>query len=277
MNVMDRLTLLNAYLSPSRDFPFPAPKVLSGIVKPPCTTIGPRYVEELTECPDYVMVRVKGVRHPLAWPTELPLFDLYKVVTEAFYERDWHFYEVPETTVRPGDSVLDCGAAEGIFSLRVVDRAASVTAFEPLPLFVQSMRRTFADSPHVTVRPEALGSKPGSGRLSGGSLYGRLSDDGDGIEVPVNTIDAWADESGARVDFIKGDLESHELEVLRGGVRTIERCRPRIAITVYHPGNAWRELLDLVRSVAPGYRHRLKGLSFNGGHSRPVMLHLWHP
>lgn len=278
MGALARLDLVRGYVSASRDFSISTGDVLSGLLKPPCGVIGSRYVEDVTADGEHLVVRLRGARLPLYWPRSLPLFDLHKVVTEAFYERDWHYYEAPETTVGAGDSVLDCGAAEGVFSLRVADRAAAVTAFEPLPLFARSLRRTFAASPTVAVREEALGAAPGRGRLSGDSLYGRLdAGGGEGVEVAISSIDRWAEAGGGRVDFIKADVESDELDVLRGAVHAIAEYRPRLAITVYHPGNAWRDMLALLRSVAPGYRHRVKGLSFNGSRSRPVMLHAWHP
>jgi len=280
MGILDRLALVRGYLSSSRDFPMTSDDLLFGLLKQPCGAIAPRYVLDTRGAGEHLVVRLRGIETPLYWPRCLPLFDLHKVVTEACYERDWHFYEVPETAVRAGDSVLDCGAAEGLFSLRVLDRAGTVTAFEPLPLFARSMRRTFAESPTVTVRQEALGAAPGRGRLRGDSLYGQLDDGGDdghGVEVAISSIDRWAADSGRRVDYIKADVESREIDVLRGAVHAIAEYRPRVAITVYHPGNVWTDMLGLLRSVAPGYRYRVKGLSYGGSRSRPVMLHAWHP
>ena len=275
MGLSTRLQLLRAYLSRERDFPLALTDLLGGMVKPPCTTIGPRYVKSIGEDGDYYVVKIRDLAAPLYWPRSLPLFDLYKVVTESFYPADWHFYEVPETQVAPGDGVLDCGAAEGIFALRVLERAGRIAVFEPLPLFGASLRRQFAAYPKVSVVSSALGSAPGTAFLDGGSLYGVISEQSGGIEVPITTIDSWAEQNDFKVDFIKGDLEAFEFAVLRGAAETIRRYQPKIAFTVYHPGNNWREMLDFVRSLVPGYRYRVKGLSYNAAQARPVMLHLW--
>ena len=272
--ILSRTALIQAYFDRRRDFSFSFPRVISGIAKPPCTQIGPKHINRIEESEDFLVVYIKSVEDPLYWPKALPLYDLYKVVTECFYEDDWHFYEVPETTVTPGDTVIDCGAAEGIFSLRVLSRAGRIILFEPLPTFTPSLTKTFANHPNVTIIAKALGSTPGTASFSGTSLYGQISDDGD-MTIEVTTIDEWSRSEHAQVDFIKGDLESFELEVLKGARETILAYKPKIALTVYHPGNNWHQMVDLVHKVVPEYAYRVKGLSFNDRVARPVMLHMW--
>jgi FkbM family methyltransferase len=274
-----RLGLLQAFFSSRRDFPFMWLDVLKGVVKPPCTQIGPKFIEQICEDGDYLSVKIRSVSARLFWPRCLPLFDLYKVITECFYEGDSHFYEAPQTRVAPNDVVLDCGAAEGIFSLRVLERARHIVAFEPLPLFIRSMQKTFAQyASKVSIQPYALSDVEGNAFLSGTSLYGTVVKDtaGDNIPIQITTIDKWSEQSGLKVDFIKGDLESFEYKVLRGGAETIRRDKPKIAITVYHSGNEWREMLSFCRSMVPEYSYRIKGISYDDQQKpRPVMMHLW--
>ena len=274
MKVFNRLGLISGYFSGSRDFPVSAAEVLGGVAKAPCTRRGPGFIEAITDLPGYHVVKLRSVETPLYWPRALPMYDLYKVVTECFCEDDWHFYEVPQTRVLPGDVVLDCGAAEGSFSLRVLGRAARIVAFEPLPLFAASLERTFAHHREVTVVPQALGATRGEGFLSGQSLYGTVTADG-GIPIRITTIDDYVNEAQIRVDFIKADVESFEFELLKGAANTIRAYQPKIAITTYHPGNEWRQICQLLRSLVPEYSYRLKGVSYNARRARPVMLHLW--
>jgi FkbM family methyltransferase len=274
--IFNRLGLVRGYLSGVRDFPVSAGDVLKGIAKLPCTRRGPAFVETVADLPEYRVVKVRGVGTPLYWPRALPLYDLYKVVTECFCEDDWHFYEVPQTKVLPGDVVLDCGAAEGIFSLRVLARAGRIIAFEPLPLFVSSLKKTFARQAKVTVVPRALASTPGEGFLSGQSLYATLSRRGEGsMPIRITTIDDYVGQAGIRVDFIKADVESFEFEMLKGAEDTIRRYKPKIAVTTYHPGNDWRQICQFLHSLVPEYSYRIKGISYNARQARPVMIHLW--
>jgi FkbM family methyltransferase len=276
--VSQRLGLLQAFFSSKRDFQLAWIDVLKDIVKPSCMQIGPKFIEQIDEDGEYLSVKIRSVPTRLFWPKSLPLFDLYKVVTECFYEDDSHFYEVPETRVVPNDVVLDCGAAEGIFTLRVLEGAQRIIAFEPLPLFIKSMQKTFAQhASKVSIMPYALSDVEGNAFLSGTSLYGTVVKDiaKDNIPIQITTIDKWSEQSGLRVGFIKGDLESFEYSVLRGGAETIRRDKPKIALTVYHSGNNWREILNFCRSLVPEYAYRIKGLSYNQKYPRPVMIHLW--
>ena len=271
----NRTDLLKGYFAAEKDFSIGFAETLArGVLKLPCNFIGPRYVSRIEEAGEYQEVYLKGIDRPLFWPKKLGLYDLYKAATDCLYEDDWHHYEVPETTVQPGDVVLDCGAAEGIFALSVLDRAGKVAIFEPSPDFAGSLQRTFGAASNAVVVPAALGSSEKQAFLSGNSLYGFVGADG-GIPITVTTIDAWSAREQTRVDFIKGDLESYEFEVLKGARTTIQRDRPKIAFTVYHPGNNWKEMRDFLRELVPQYQFRIKGLSYNSGYPRPVMLHAW--
>jgi len=142
-------------------------------------------------------------------------------------------------------------------------------------MFVASLRRTFAHCPDVTIEPAAVGSSVGEARLSGGSLYGAITTGTAGAPIHITTIDTWAEAAHSRVDFIKADVEAFEMEALLGAAETIRAYRPRLAITVYHEGNNWREIRDFLRSLVPEYKTRVKGLSYFGAVARPVMIHAW--
>jgi FkbM family methyltransferase len=271
-----RLSLLKAFFSPRRNFPMQLRDLLmQGVFKRTSASFAPHLIESVSREGDHLLIKLCGVATPLYWPRTLPLNDLYHVLTECFDLHNWHFYEVPETQVMPGSVVLDCGAAEGAFAVRVLERAKRVILFEPQPLFVTSLRRTFQGIVKADVIPDALGSVAGEAQLVGDSIYGQVTRDAHGISVRVTTIDVWVAETGLQVDYIKGDLESHELDVLKGARQTIEQYQPKMALTVYHPGNEWSQILGYVRSLVPTYRYRIKGLSYLGNKPRPVMIHLW--
>ena len=51
------------------------------------------------------------------------------------------------------------------------------------------------------------------------------------IKVQQRMLDEYNFEN---VDYIKVDVEGHELDVLQGGVKTIKRCKPLIVIEQNH-------------------------------------------
>lgn len=269
-----RVRLARAYLAPGRDFELAPREVIDQMFRPPHIRQGQSYVESVAYEDGYAIVTFKGIKERLYWSRELPLIDLYRVAAECFDPTDWHYYEIPETQVRWGDTVLDCGAAEGIFALSVLERAGRIALFEPSRTFAQSLGATFADCPQVKVVPKGVGAEETEVRFSERSIYGQFRQDGEGVLTPITTIDAWAAENGGRVDYIKADVEGFEFDLVRGAAETIRRDCPTMALAVYHKQNNWRTMLEFVRALEPGYRHRVKGLSYKDG-IRPVMLHLW--
>ncbi len=278
MSLIRRLDLCRAYLSRHRDFDCALADLTGKLFRPTCAVLAKSFISEIADTGEHRRVAFRGLAEPLYWPKEIPLHNLYMVTVESSDERDWHYYEAPETRVERGDVVLDCGAAEGLFSLRVMRRAQCIVV-EPSPVFVASLKETFRGRDGVRIVPQALGSREGFAYLSRGTLDSVLAGaeaTAGAVEVRMTTIDRLVAERGlARVDYIKGDLESFELEVLKGAERTIREHMPKIAMTTYHPGNDWKEMRDYVLGLAPGYSWRVKGLSWSNEGPKPVMIHFW--
>jgi FkbM family methyltransferase len=241
------------------------------LCSPGCERKAQRRIRETRPAGDFLEVWLDGAVTPLYWPARLDPYGLHMVVAETMDPVDWHFYEVPETRVRPGDTVVDCGAAEGLFSLVASRVAGRVYAIEPSPTWIAALRQTFRDAPAVSVLECALGSERGMAQLSAGVLDSRLTDGGAGEPVTVETVDALFHDRGLRVDYLKADLEGHELEMLRGARETIRSCRPRVAITTYHMRDHALAIADLLREIVPTYRIRVKGIEPTWG--APMMLH----
>jgi FkbM family methyltransferase len=202
------------------------------------------------------------------------------VISESLYENNWHYYEVPETQVKLGDVVLDCGAAEGLFSLKILEHAQCIV-IEPSPMFIGSLTKTFNDQDNVRIIPYALSSQTGQAYLCPGTLNAVLTNVQDtppegSVIVNTTTIDQLVGDLGlTKVDYIKGDLESFEFEALQGAAKTIRNHKPKIAFTTYHQGNNWKAIRDLVLSLVPNYAWRVKGLSYLEKSPKPVMIHFW--
>jgi len=67
------------------------------------------------------------------------------------------------------------------------------------------------------------------------------------------------------VTFIKMDIEGAELEALRGAERIIKRCRPKLAICVYHKAKDYVEIPTYLRSIVPDYKMWLRTYKTTGG------------
>ena len=168
--------------------------------------------------------------------------------------------EIYRALVRPGDVVFDIGANFGWYTgllARQVGAAGKVHAFEPLPTVAALTRETVAMNglnDAVELANEGVGSVSGTftvytftklphGHASAADL-GRA--DAVPHECRITTLDAYvAAREIARIDFVKVDVEGHELEVFKGATRTL--CAPEAPIVSFEIN---RRCLDS-RGIAP--------------------------
>lgn len=134
--------------------------------------------------------------------------------------------------VKPGMVCLDVGANSGYFTMLLADLTGAlghVRAYEPQYPLVKEIRRSAAINGYsqVSVVGAAVGDAPAPaahlrliGEMSGSASLNRLPGFTAQIEVPLVTIDLdWDDASP--VDFVKIDVQGHELKVLAGMQKTI--------------------------------------------------------
>lgn len=150
--------------------------------------------------------------------------------------------------VGPGMTVLDVGANVGWYTALFagwVGPTGAVHAFEPLPRLAAFCRENVALNQtlaQIRVNEFALGSTVGDFTVytfdglsdAHASATTLDRDDATPHRCRVTTLDRYLSESGCRhVDFIKCDVEGHELEVFRGGKALLERGEaPPIAFEV---------------------------------------------
>ena len=166
---------------------------------------------------------------------------------DAFHRRarldDLHMRVLVSATLGPADGAIDIGAHAGTF-LDIVLAAAPAgrhIAFEPLP---EQARRLQADYPGVDVHEVALSDgtghaqflhvreNPGYSGLRRGSYPAPYTPEP--ITVRRARLDDFVrDDDAPRL--VKIDVEGAELEVLRGGARTLARHRPVIVFEHYAP------------------------------------------
>ena len=249
--------------------------LLRFVLSPTRTMIARRLIQSATPLEETGLsqVRAVGVHAPFFFPLGTPRDEVDQVLCDILKPDQWHYYEIPQTAVRPEDVVADCGAAEGLFTLTVAHRCRHVFAIEPAPAFVKALERTLAGLANVSILPYALAESDGVVRLSVDGITSRVTETADGCLVPSRTIDSLFIRQGRRLDYLKADLEGAEVSMLRGAIETIRACVPRIAITTYHRREHAEQIAALLRDIHPDYHIFVKGIMPQD--SRPVMLHAW--
>jgi FkbM family methyltransferase len=133
-------------------------------------------------------------------------------------------------------TIFDVGSASGDYAaaaLKLIPNA-QIFAFEPSKPKFDALRDRFKDQPRVTCVPLALGSVTGEAAFFGpaegsemSSLIRRdLSLHGHHVRqvevVEVVTLDDYVRDLGIEaISILKLDVEGNELEVLKGGIKTI--------------------------------------------------------
>lgn len=157
--------------------------------------------------------------------------------------------------LEPGSIIIDGGANSGFFSVPVGNwtrgRDIRVLAFEPQRCICHALAGTVLLNKldHVLVYNQALGSQPGWCRHQAVD-YGQPRDFGmvtveavmedhrdylDTAQCEMVTIDGLA---LPRLDFLKLDVEGHEVAALQGGRNMIGQHRPWIWIEYFIIGAA---------------------------------------
>ncbi|MCW5979826.1 MAG: FkbM family methyltransferase [Bryobacteraceae bacterium] len=183
-------------------------------------------------------------------------------------EQETGIYSHPEISLRRGDVVLDCGANVGVYARKALDSGAKlVVAIEPAPETLESLRRNLereiADG-RVIVYPKGVWDKEEELTLyqdpknTAAASFLHEAEGAKAIEkIPLTTIDKLVEELKLeQVDFIKMDIEGAEPRAVAGARETLQRFRPRMALSTYHAQDHPETVPAAVRAIVPDYRIR---------------------
>ncbi len=158
-------------------------------------------------------------------------------------QEDWFEDEVRfvRRWLRPGMQAVDVGASYGVYTVamaQAVGAGGKVWAYEPTPLTADYLLHTLelnaCSSVHLA--RTAVSAQDGTVAFASGvrsELNAISASAGGALQVPAVTLDRMAAEHGWQgVDFVKMDVEGHEVDVLRGGARFFESASPLVMLEV---------------------------------------------
>jgi len=209
-------------------------------------------------------IRVKGWKENVTW---------------TFLYRQYYF-ERNGVTIQPqlGDRVIDAGGCFGDTAIGFADAVGErghVYVFDPLPKHCAIIRQAQGLNPvlapRMSVYPVGLSDirndvvpLPEDDRIDPGARVVAAG-------MPMTTIDELVLRDNIPcIDFIKMDIEGSELSALRGAESTIRRCRPKLAISLYHRSEDFFAIPSWIDSLDLGYRFFLEHYSIH--HEETVLF-----
>ncbi|MEJ7797566.1 MAG: FkbM family methyltransferase [Solirubrobacteraceae bacterium] len=145
---------------------------------------------------------------------------------------------------------LDAGAFDGdtlrAFAEATENRFEKYIALEPDPANYEQLVRVAAEYPEGVVEtfPYAVGAENETVRFNASGGIGAAISETGSVTVQCKRIDDAF--STAAPTYLKFDIEGAELDALEGAQETIARCKPKLAVCIYHrPEDLWRIVLFL--------------------------------
>ena len=137
-----------------------------------------------------------------------------------------HRYLTNTFKAEKDDVLADIGAAEGNFSLSVIENIRKVYIFEHDSEWIEALKATFA---------------PWAEKVEIVSKY--VANHNDGSHVKLDTFI----EKKEAVTFLKIDVDGAEANVLKSGKNLLSSTRPlKIALCTYHKNNDEKEFTSLL-------------------------------
>ena len=173
-----------------------------------------------------------------------------------------------------GKCFVDAGASNGSCSVPLIKYAPEkIIAFEPFPAtaeeYVNNMRRHRIPAERYEVCVKALGSRQETLRYNPTEI--KLDASGS-EQVEVTTLDHFfADRKDCKIGFLKADLEGFGLEMLKGGINTIKRTRPVMALACYHTPEELFGQYQLLKKELENYHYRFTSLPPGKGYELTLL------
>ncbi len=157
--------------------------------------------------------------------------------SDARIQRSFHDLSMEQDTQSPhrylttsfnlcsNDVVADFGAAEGNFSLAVIDQVKKVYLFESDPEWIEALEMTFKPwRDKVEIVPKFVSDKNDDKHCTGDEFF-----------------------SSKSITFLKIDVDGGERKLLKGLSRTLQQpCSMKIALCTYHKHEDQQEFTDLL-------------------------------
>lgn len=201
--------------------------------------------------------KLKTIPNDIGISTELLILKTHEPLTTKILENE----------LREDMICLDIGSNIGYYALLECRKTRKVIAIEPAPLNFSFLRKNIKLNNFKNIDTISLAFSDIDGEvpflLHSGSNCCRVVDKkeavhkGEVIKVKSETLDQFCSELSCKIDFLRMDVEGHELHIVKGGLNTIKKFKPMILMEVHRDLiglNSTITLLHILRNI--GYHSK---------------------
>lgn len=183
-----------------------------------------------------------------------------------FYQDESYF---PKDIIKLEDNevYVDCGAFDGdtiyLFLEKMKDfgkKYLKIFAIEPDENNMTNLKKNLYHKENILFINEGVYSRDGIISFNMCSTMGsKIDEKHSKTSINVRTLDNILSEEN--VTMIKMDLEGAELEALHGGAKIIKKCKPKLAIAVYHKIEDLYAITLYIKELYPKYNFYIRALN----------------
>lgn len=217
----------------------------------------------------YIEARIKSLLLPIPFLYKKFIFRKLKKKNGLYYKNeDLYFIE---QKLKPTDTFFDIGSNIGVYAYIAEKQipANQLYLFEPIPFLNSRLKKAFKKT---NIYKYAVSTQSGKTQFkipfingqfwdTRGSIETNFKEDGEincrMLDVETITFDEFIQNNSiSKVDFIKVDVEGHELNVLSGAKKTLSIFKPKLLIEIEgrHHENTQElhRIINLILSI--GYK-----------------------
>jgi len=190
----------------------------------------------------------------------LKFYDNGSKIAKRVYYDGFHEFLATESikkSIKQNMVCLDVGADKGNYSLMMAKlNAKKIYAFEPCNNVRLTLERNVSENKYekiIHIYSVALSNKNGEAKLSkDGSKISSGNDNS--VNIKVRKYDDYKTNCQLEnIDFVKMDIEGHELLALKGMEKTLLECKPQLLVEVHtdfleNYGNSVNELIEYIQN-----------------------------
>lgn len=200
----------------------------------------------------------------------------FRLTSEKKYVQDAKtkqkpFFDKKALPLSSSETFVDCGGYDGdsikIFSKAVKNKFNKIYSFEPDKYNFKILKAWINTKNDKRLVPVKLGVFNKTGSISfneGGTVDSRISDKNTFIPGGQRKKDNLSSISIVKIDdyfkdlnpptLIKMDIEGAEIEALLGAEKTINKYKPKLAISIYHHSTDFWKIPLLIKKMNKNYK-----------------------